>query len=110
MGIKMEIENFPSCGAKYGTHQHCVVNISDDEQFKNVVDQVAVMLRINLDKFKVETDTWKEQFQQALSVFPEEEGDEPETMDYWLHFASMFWKVMFAFCPPTTLYNGYPTF
>ena len=108
--IKMEIENFPSCGAKYGTHQHCVVNISDDEQFKNVVDQVAVMLRLNLDKFKVETDSWKEQFQQALSVFPEEEGDEPETMDYWLHFASMFWKVMFAFCPPTTLYGGYPTF
>jgi hypothetical protein len=45
----------------------------------------------------------------------EEEGDEgeekmPSCGDYIMHFLTLPWKLIFAFIPPTAIYDGYPTF
>ncbi|XP_069985405.1 sodium/calcium exchanger 1 [Penaeus vannamei] len=68
----------------------------------------------------VGTSSWKEQFSEAITVQPgdeDEEGEEeeeteklPSCMDYVMHFVTVFWKILFAFIPPTDLLLGYPTF
>ncbi|XP_065564225.1 sodium/calcium exchanger 1-like [Artemia franciscana] len=35
------------------------------------------------------------------------EGESPSCTDYVLHFLTLFWKVLFAFVPPTDLSDGY---
>lgn len=60
------------------------------------------------------TSSWKEQFTEALSVSGggERVGDEQVTAeerrqppaspsDYFMHCITVFWKVIFAFVPPT---------
>merc|ERR1711970_1153829 len=41
-----------------------------------------------------------------------EEAEEkaPSMSDYIMHFLTLPWKLIFAFIPPTAIYNGYPTF
>jgi solute carrier family 8 (sodium/calcium exchanger) len=41
-----------------------------------------------------------------------EEGEEkmPSCGDYIMHFLTLPWKLIFAFVPPTAIYNGYVTF
>jgi solute carrier family 8 (sodium/calcium exchanger) len=34
----------------------------------------------------------------------------PSCGDYIMHFLTLPWKLIFAFIPPTAIYNGYPTF
>ncbi len=42
----------------------------------------------------------------------EESGDEhlPSCFDYIMHFLTVFWKVLFAFVPPTDYWNGWACF
>merc|ERR1711937_678999 len=42
----------------------------------------------------------------------DEEGEAkmPSCGDYIMHFLTLPWKLIFAFIPPTAIYNGYPTF
>ncbi|KAG5669748.1 hypothetical protein PVAND_000042 [Polypedilum vanderplanki] len=66
------------------------------------------------------TSSWKEQFVEALTVNPGEDDDEegnaddeppsPSCMDYIMHFLTLFWKIIFAFIPPTDFYGGYLCF
>ncbi|XP_042876500.1 sodium/calcium exchanger 1-like isoform X2 [Penaeus japonicus] len=63
----------------------------------------------------VGTSSWKEQFSEAITVQPEGEEEEeterlPSCMDYVMHFVTVFWKILFAFIPPTDIAKGYPTF
>lgn len=42
----------------------------------------------------------------------DEEGEEgedrlPSCMDYVMHFLSLFWKVLFAFVPPTGIHAAF---
>lgn len=63
------------------------------------------------------TSSWKEQFTEALTVSggdDDEEGGEdgeggrppqtPSAGDYLMHCLTIFWKVLFAFVPPTSEY------
>jgi len=56
------------------------------------------------------TSSWKEQFTEALTVSGGDEEDteggsgqpsSPSAMDYLMHSLTIFWKVLFAFVPPT---------
>uniref|UniRef100_A0A1A9WFR9 Uncharacterized protein n=1 Tax=Glossina brevipalpis TaxID=37001 RepID=A0A1A9WFR9_9MUSC len=56
------------------------------------------------------TSSWKEQFVEALTVTSaeeagggEEEDEEPRPTcaNYVMHFITLFWKILFAFVPPT---------
>uniref|UniRef100_A0A182P820 Sodium/calcium exchanger membrane region domain-containing protein n=1 Tax=Anopheles epiroticus TaxID=199890 RepID=A0A182P820_9DIPT len=43
----------------------------------------------------------------------ENEGEDPPTpscMDYIMHFVTLFWKIIFAFIPPTDMSGGYLCF
>jgi hypothetical protein len=49
------------------------------------------------------TSSWKEQFVEALTVSASNESDQkkPSGLDYVMHFVTLFWKILFAFVPPT---------
>lgn len=55
------------------------------------------------------TSSWREQFSEALTVSaggdnsddPDGEEPNPSCMDYLMHFLTVFWKILFAFIPPT---------
>ena len=61
------------------------------------------------------TSSWKDQFRQAITANSgdtDEKGNEilPSFGDYLLHFLSLFWKVLFAFVPPTEYAGGWLCF
>jgi solute carrier family 8 (sodium/calcium exchanger) len=53
-----------------------------------------------------------------LCSFPGEDDDDdecgeeklPSCFDYVMHFLTVFWKVLFAFVPPTEYWNGWACF
>jgi len=69
----------------------------------------------------VGSSSWLDQFSEAFTVQADdddeegedgEEGEEkmPSCGDYIMHFLTLPWKLIFAFIPPTAIYDGYPTF
>lgn len=42
----------------------------------------------------------------------DEDGEEqlPSCIDYIMHFLTIFWKIMFAFVPPTDIWGGWACF
>ncbi|KAL6424459.1 hypothetical protein ACFW04_009901 [Cataglyphis niger] len=64
----------------------------------------------------IRTSSWKEQFTEALTVSGGDEDEEggqpssPSAMDYLMHSLTIFWKVLFAFVPPTDIAGGYLCF
>ncbi|KRG02343.1 uncharacterized protein Dmoj_GI10756, isoform F [Drosophila mojavensis] len=93
------------------------IRIRESTEFKSTVDKLVA--RANVSSV-LGTSSWKEQFKDALTVVPadehefdadEEVGEEvPKCMDYISHFICLFWKVLFAFVPPTDICGGYVTF
>uniref|UniRef100_A0A182MSA0 Uncharacterized protein n=1 Tax=Anopheles culicifacies TaxID=139723 RepID=A0A182MSA0_9DIPT len=72
----------------------------------NTVDKLVQRANASI---LIGTSSWKEQFVEAITVSAgdddgENEGEEPPTpscMDYIMHFVTLFWKIIFAFIPPT---------
>lgn len=80
--------------------------------------------------FIVGASSWRDQFIEAITVQAgdddddgggggegDEEGDEgdgeekmPSCSDYVMHFITLFWKLLFAFIPPTDYMNGWVCF
>ncbi|TKC43305.1 hypothetical protein EI555_015019 [Monodon monoceros] len=66
----------------------------------------------------VGTNSWREQFIEAITVSAGEDDDDdecgeeklPSCFDYVMHFLTVFWKVLFAFVPPTEYWNGWACF
>ncbi|XP_026105011.1 sodium/calcium exchanger 2-like isoform X2 [Carassius auratus] len=62
------------------------------------------------------THSWREQFIEAVTVSAgegDEEGGEPQQpscCDYFMHAVTVFWKILFAFIPPTEYWNGWVCF
>jgi solute carrier family 8 (sodium/calcium exchanger) len=92
------------------------IRIRESKEFKSSVDKM--MQRANANML-VGTSSWKDQFLEAFSVQAEEDDDEegeegeekmPSCGDYIMHFLTLPWKLIFAFVPPTAIYNGYVTF
>jgi solute carrier family 8 (sodium/calcium exchanger) len=95
------------------------VVIEESIEFKNTVDK---LLKSGQWSLVIGTSSWKEQFIEAITVSAGDEGemvgtpdgeeDEklPTCMDYLMHFLTIFWKVMFAFVPPTDYLGGWLCF
>ena len=108
--VAFEIDRYPDCGAKYGPVSHTTVNVDGNEEFGKLTDKVAALINLKLSKLKVSTDTWAEQFAAAMTVYGEDEDEEPGFMDHFMHVLTFFWKVVFAFIPPTSFKGGWLTF
>ena len=67
-------------------------------------DRVVNMAHLNLDKLAFGSETWGQQFTQAMNV----NGGEVEgatVLDYVMHFLTFFWKVG-AICLSCLLFEG----
>ncbi|XP_068577321.1 sodium/calcium exchanger 2a isoform X2 [Cebidichthys violaceus] len=97
-----------------GEHSRLEVIIEESCEFKNTVDK---LLRDTNLAVVLGTHTWREQFIGAVTVSAgdgdEDEGQEqrmPSCFDYFMHILCVFWKILFAFVPPTEYWNGWACF
>ncbi|KAM4547059.1 sodium/calcium exchanger 2a isoform 2-T2 [Fundulus diaphanus] len=96
-----------------GEHSRLEIIIKEACDFKHTVDQ---LLRDTNLAGVIGTHSWKEQFIEAVTVSAgddEEEGQEqrmPNCCDYFMHIVCIFWKLLFAFVPPTEYWNGWACF
>uniref|UniRef100_A0A8C2J4F6 Solute carrier family 8 member 2b n=1 Tax=Cyprinus carpio TaxID=7962 RepID=A0A8C2J4F6_CYPCA len=99
-----------------GEHSRLEVVIEESYEFKSTVDKLIKKTNLAL---VIGTHSWREQFVEAVTVSAgdgdedEEEGREerlPSCYDYVMHFLTVFWKVLFAFVPPTEYWNGWACF
>ncbi|KAM8746711.1 solute carrier family 8 member 4b isoform 1-T2 [Acanthopagrus schlegelii] len=109
-----------------GEHTQVEVVIEESYEFKRAVDELIwranestvdkLIKKTNL-ALVVGSSSWREQFVNAVTVSAgdddeEESGEErlPSCFDYIMHFLTVFWKVLFAFVPPTEYWNGWACF
>ncbi|KYM82810.1 Sodium/calcium exchanger 1 [Atta colombica] len=92
------------------------IRIKESKEFKNTVDKLVQRANASII---LGTSSWKEQFMEALTVSRGDEDDaegengqpsSPSVMDYLMHSLTIFWKVLFAFVPPTDIAGGYLCF
>jgi len=99
----------PTAGSSLGKTKCTIVTILNDDDYQTLITRVANLTSVNLDKLVIGKESYKQQFQEALSV----NGgnvDEAETMDFVLHFLTFGWKVMFACVPPAHMAGGWLCF
>ncbi|XP_061749828.1 sodium/calcium exchanger 3 isoform X3 [Nerophis ophidion] len=96
-----------------GEHSKMEVIIEESYEFKSTVDKLIKKTNLAL---VVGTNSWREQFLEAITVSADEEEDDageerlPSCFDYVMHFLTVFWKVLFACVPPTDYMNGWACF
>ncbi|XP_014609691.1 PREDICTED: sodium/calcium exchanger 1 isoform X1 [Polistes canadensis] len=95
------------------------IRIKESKEFKNTVDKLVQRANASI---LLGTSSWKEQFTEALTVSGGDEEDDaeggggggasssPTPADYLMHSITIFWKVLFAFVPPTDIAGGYLCF
>lgn len=110
---KFEVQIYPAEGwadkVKLGSCNKCMVTILDDDEITNMVETVCALFDVNMDKLHVSTSSWTSQFIEAMQVMGEEDSN-PSAIDYVMHAVTFFWKVLFAFVPPTSMFGGWLTF
>ncbi|XP_067136415.1 sodium/calcium exchanger 3 isoform X2 [Centruroides vittatus] len=111
---------------KLGEVYKCELRIKESKEFKNTVDKL--FQKSNVASL-LGTSSWKEQFIEAITVSAGDDDDEgegeegeegeeggekeekmPTCTDYVLHFITIFWKLIFAFVPPTDHLEGWACF
>uniref|UniRef100_A0A8C7GHS9 Solute carrier family 8 member 1b n=1 Tax=Oncorhynchus kisutch TaxID=8019 RepID=A0A8C7GHS9_ONCKI len=96
-----------------GDHVKLEIIIEESYEFKNTVDKLIKKTNLAL---LVGTNSWRDQFIEAITVSEDDEDEEcgeeklPSCFDYVMHFLTVFWKVLFAFVPPTDYWNGWACF
>ncbi|XP_067287871.1 sodium/calcium exchanger 1a [Pseudorasbora parva] len=97
-----------------GEHVKIEVIIEESYEFKSTVDKLIKKTNLAL---LVGTNSWRDQFVEAITVSSGDDDDEecgeermPSCFDYVMHFLTVFWKVLFAFVPPTDYWNGWACF
>ncbi|XP_035494136.2 sodium/calcium exchanger 1a isoform X2 [Scophthalmus maximus] len=96
-----------------GEHVKLEVVIEESYEFKSTVDKL--IKKTNLAVL-IGTNSWREQFVEAMTVSSGDDDDEcgeeklPSCFDYVMHFLTVFWKLLFAFVPPTDYLNGWACF
>ncbi|XP_017271313.1 sodium/calcium exchanger 3 isoform X2 [Kryptolebias marmoratus] len=96
-----------------GEHPRLEVIIEESYEFKSTVDKLIKKTNLAL---VVGTNSWREQFMEAITVSADEDEDDtgeerlPSCFDYVMHFLTVFWKVLFACVPPTDYMNGWACF
>ncbi|XP_077285688.1 sodium/calcium exchanger 3 isoform X2 [Arctopsyche grandis] len=97
---------------KSGDVMRAQMRVKESKEFKNTVDKLVQRANASI---LIGTSSWKEQFVEALTVSSGEEDEDgepkkPSCFDYFLHILTVFWKVIFAFVPPTDIAGGYLCF
>ncbi|XP_043672136.1 sodium/calcium exchanger 1 isoform X4 [Vespula pensylvanica] len=109
---------------KLGEVSKAQIRIKESKEFKNTVDKLVQRANASI---LLGTSSWKEQFTEALTVSGGDEEDDaegggggggggggesssPTPADYLMHSITIFWKVLFAFVPPTDIAGGYLCF
>ncbi|XP_011634463.1 sodium/calcium exchanger 2 isoform X1 [Pogonomyrmex barbatus] len=100
---------------RLGEVSRAQIRIKESKEFKNTVDKLVQRANASII---LGTSSWKEQFTEALTVSGGDEDDSegsnqpssPSVMDYLMHSLTIFWKVLFAFVPPTDIAGGYLCF
>ncbi|XP_034381245.1 sodium/calcium exchanger 3 isoform X5 [Cyclopterus lumpus] len=98
-----------------GEHAKLEVIIEESYEFKSTVDKLIKKTNLAL---VVGTNSWRDQFMEAITVSAGTDEDEEDTgeerlpscFDYVMHFLTVFWKVLFACVPPTDYLNGWACF
>ncbi|KAM4694507.1 sodium/calcium exchanger 1 isoform 1-T1 [Discoglossus pictus] len=98
-----------------GEHTKLEIIIEESYEFKSTVDKLIKKTNLAL---VVGTNSWREQFIEAITVSAGEDDDDdecgeeklPSCFDYVMHFLTVFWKVLFAFVPPTEYWSGWACF
>ncbi|KAM4018632.1 sodium/calcium exchanger 1-like isoform 2-T2 [Anomaloglossus baeobatrachus] len=105
-----EIAGSPSLGE----HRKTEIIIEESYEFKSTVDKLIKKANLAL---VVGSSSWREQFVSAVTVSAGDDDDEesseeglPSCCDYIMHFLTVFWKVLFAFVPPTEYWGGWACF
>lgn len=89
----------------------CSVYIQTASEVKDSVKQIVKILHRNWDKATVGTSSWREQFSGAWYCNgSHEEQQEASKLDWFLHLASLPWKLVFALIPPTYYCGGWVCF
>jgi solute carrier family 8 (sodium/calcium exchanger) len=99
-------------GGKIGVHSTCAIIKSDDANYHKLMANIQEMMEKELAKYSVGTETWGEQFAEAMVIECDEDDEDAEIEcdGYVLHFLSFYWKVLHAFVPPTSYCGGWATF
>ncbi|CAF1024205.1 unnamed protein product [Rotaria sordida] len=96
-------------GAQIGKNAKTVVTIINDDDYKTMANKMASLVQVDMDKLSVTKTTWGQKFREAMNV----NGGDIETAKvghYIGHTLAFFWKVLFAFVPPTSIAGGWLTF
>ncbi|UJR09574.1 hypothetical protein I4U23_013809 [Adineta vaga] len=99
----------PTGGAQIGKHPKTVVTIINDDDYKTMANKMASLVQVDIDKLSVTKTSWGQQFHDAMNV----NGGDLETAKfghYVGHTLAFFWKILFAFVPPTSIAGGWLTF
>ncbi|XP_029707300.1 sodium/calcium exchanger 1a isoform X2 [Takifugu rubripes] len=97
-----------------GEHVKLEVTIEESYEFKSTVDKLLKKTNLAL---VVGTNSWREQFVEAITITSGEDDDDthgeeklPSCFDYIMHFLTIFWKLLFALVPPTEYWSGWACF
>ncbi|KAL3984793.1 sodium/calcium exchanger 1 [Acanthocheilonema viteae] len=119
---KEELEIAELGKPRLGKFKQCQITIKESKEFRCVIDR---MVRNANSSFMLGTTSWREQFTDALTVhagFEENKSIDQEEMDkadkkltpvffdYFMHFLSLPWKLLFATIPPTDYWDGWACF
>ncbi|KAJ6224821.1 hypothetical protein RDWZM_003366 [Blomia tropicalis] len=116
---------------RLGDLTKCMIRIRESKDFKLIVDSLMRRRKMLGDR----TSSWENQLIDAVTVHKlnssssiqyddtespkrvpdssqEKKDDvEPKTaIDYFFHYLTLFWKVVFAIVPPPTIWNGWACF
>ncbi|CAH0728602.1 unnamed protein product, partial [Brenthis ino] len=83
------------------------LRVKESKEFKNTVDKLVQRANASII---IGTSSWKEQFTEALTASSDNPDEPPSCFDYVLHIFTLFWKIIFAFVPPTDIGGGYVCF
>lgn len=110
--FKVIIEKAEPAGVKISKKNTCIVEIINRElEIKNEEEHYDLINYFMGQK----KPTWSSQFMQAIQLSPTVDEDhliveEVTLYEAMSHFATMFWKLLFAFIPPTHWGGGWPAF
>ncbi|XP_028258414.1 sodium/calcium exchanger 1a [Parambassis ranga] len=96
-----------------GEHVKLEVIVEESYEFKSTVDKLIKKTNLAL---LIGTNSWREQFVEAITVSSGDDDDDcgeeklPSCFDYVMHFLTVFWKLLFAFVPPTDYWSGWACF
>merc|ERR1719283_335766 len=97
-----------------GENKIAEVHIVECQEFKNTID--SMLGKANMASF-LKSSSWVEQFKEAFEVSAGDDDDDdaaeevdPSYYDYFMHYLSLIWKVLFAFVPPTDIWGGWACF